>query len=64
MDTNILTPEQARPLKRSDYIQEILIPEAAARLIAIDRNIPLDEAYHIMRQSVEFGNYMQDVQQG
>ena len=42
-----------------DFLQEILVPETASRLISQDRgNIPLEEARKIMEESSDFGNYM------
>jgi len=41
------------------YLQEVLVPEVAVRLIQEDYNeIPIEEAYKIMEQSVKFGEYV------
>lgn len=45
-----------------EYIVHVLVPETGVRLIAEDRSIlSLVEARKVMQDSVEFGNYMQDI---
>jgi len=66
IETNILTYDLAHPQRPSEYVQQVLIPEAGLRLIAEDqKNIGLDEvsleeARAIMAESVEFGAYMHE----
>ena len=69
LETRILTHETAHPQKPVEYIQHVLVPEAGLRLIAEDREqledgrriVSLDEARDIMEESVEFGNYIHDI---
>lgn len=62
LETNILTSELAHPQKMDEYIVHVLVPETGVRLIAEDRSIlSLVEARKVMQDSVEFGNYMQDI---
>ncbi|KAF9131011.1 hypothetical protein BGW39_002373 [Mortierella sp. 14UC] len=72
LDTNILTHEVTRPQEPIEYIQQVLIPETGVRLILEDRRdfiageggggISVEEAQAIMLDSVEFGNYVHDVE--
>lgn len=71
LETNILTRELALPQLPTEYVQHVLVPEAGLRLIVEDRiaftgndqlPISLDEAREIMMDSVEFGNYIHDVE--
>ncbi|KAF9971391.1 hypothetical protein BGZ65_010449 [Modicella reniformis] len=72
LETNILTHELARPQKPIEYVQQVLVPEAGLRLITEDRlkfrrgalegSISLEEAREIMMDSVEFGNFMHDIE--
>lgn len=42
-----------------DYLQEVLVPETALRLISQDKgNITLEEARKIMADSANFGDYV------
>ncbi|GBC01549.1 hypothetical protein RclHR1_04220017 [Rhizophagus clarus] len=62
VNTNILTMEMTKPQEPLEYLQQVLVPEAAIRLISQDRGgIPLDEAEKIMEDSVEFGMYVHDI---
>ena len=69
IESNVLTHELAQPQKPIEYIQQVLVPEAGLRLIVEDREtlsgqgaISLEEAREIMMDSVEFGNYMHDIE--
>ena len=54
---NSLTNDLVFPKKQVDYLQEVLVPETALRLISQDRgNIPLEEAKKIMEDSANFGD--------
>ncbi|KAF9094769.1 hypothetical protein BGX23_001614 [Mortierella sp. AD031] len=69
METNILNNEAARPQMPIEYIQQVLVPETGVRLIMEDRIklrneiISMEEAQAIMMDSVEFGNYVHDIEQ-
>jgi len=42
-----------------DFLQEVLVPETALRLISQDKgNIALEEARKIMEKSGDFGDYV------
>ena len=41
-----------------EYLQEVLIPEVAVRLIQEDKGITVEKAREIMLESVEFGEYV------
>jgi hypothetical protein len=42
-----------------NYLQEVLVPEAAVRLIQEDyQGIQIENAHEIMLQSVNFGEYV------
>ncbi len=42
-----------------EYLQEVLIPEVAIRLIKEDyHEIQIEEARKIMKQSIRFGEYV------
>ena len=59
ISTNILTRSLSDPQTPMEYIQEVLLPEAAARLIQEDyREISIEKAHEIMFQSVQFGAYV------
>ena len=56
---NLLTYDLVSPKKPVDYLQEVLVPETALRLISQDKgNIPLEEAKKIMEDSANFGDYV------
>jgi hypothetical protein len=62
LDTNILTVDHCFPRSQYDYIINVLVPETAMRLISEDfGGIPLEEADKIMRNSVDFGLYVHDI---
>ena len=61
--TKLLYPALTVPQTVSEYIQEVLIPETGIRLIQEDFNpITIEEAREIMQDSIEFGNYLYDVE--
>lgn len=66
IEANILTYDLAQPQRPSEYVQQVLIPEAGLRLIAEDQkkiglhDVSLEEARAIMAESVEFGAYMHE----
>ncbi|KAG0035609.1 hypothetical protein BGZ81_005587 [Podila clonocystis] len=66
IESNILTYKLAHPQRPSEYVQQVLIPEAGLRLIAEDQkkfgqhDITLEDARIIMAESVEFGAYMHE----
>ncbi|RHZ47323.1 hypothetical protein Glove_585g16 [Diversispora epigaea] len=65
MNSRLLTTEMTRPQEPLEYLNQVLVPETAIRLIAQDRgNITLDEAREIMEDSMEFGMYVHDVERG
>jgi hypothetical protein len=56
---DILTYKLTFPKKPVDFLQEILVPETALRLISQDKgNITLEEARKIMEDSGDFGDYV------
>ncbi|KAF9143530.1 hypothetical protein BGX30_000219 [Mortierella sp. GBA39] len=73
IETQILTSESARPQVPIEYIQQVLVPETGVRLILEDRRdgiggggegegeLTVEEAQAIMLDSVEFGNYVHDI---
>ena len=62
LKTNILTIEKTDPLKPNVYINQVLAPEIAIMLISQDReNISFKEARSIMKDSLEFGMYLHDI---
>ena len=47
------------PKNLIDFLQEVLVFEVASRLISQDKgNISLEEARKIMKESINFGDYM------
>ncbi|PKK55808.1 hypothetical protein RhiirC2_485160, partial [Rhizophagus irregularis] len=61
IDTKILTKSLASPQTPMEYLQEVLIPEAAVRLIQEDyKGIQIENAREIMLQSVHFGAVVHD----
>ncbi|KAF8931505.1 hypothetical protein BGZ47_011806 [Haplosporangium gracile] len=75
IETQILTNEAARPQMPIEYIQQVLVPETGVRLIMEDRRgdgggggcesegaLTVEEAQAIMLDSVEFGNYVHDIE--
>ena len=62
LNTNILTAKNCYPQSPSEYINNVLLPETTVRLISEDYGgISLDEANKIMRDSIEFGLYVHDI---
>jgi hypothetical protein len=56
---NLLTHSLVSPKNPVDFLQEVLIPETASRLISQDKgNISLEEARKIMVESADFGDYI------
>ena len=56
---NFLTYDLVCPKNPVEFLQEILTPETAIRLISQDRgNIVLEEARLIMEDSSNFGDYI------
>ena len=59
IDTKILTKSLATPQTPMQYLQEVLIPEVAVRLIQEDNEgITIEKAHEIMQESVAFGEYV------
>ncbi|CAI2180756.1 4049_t:CDS:2 [Funneliformis geosporum] len=62
MNTNILTMDMTKPQEPLEYLNQVLVPETAIRLISRDRGgISLEDAREVMESSVEFGMYVHDV---
>ena len=62
MDTNTLTMGMTKPQVPLEYLNQVLVPETAIRLISQDRGgISLEEASKTMEDSVEFGMYVHDI---
>ena len=53
-----LDQDITEPLTPHDFIRRVLVPEVSLRLIATDRNVNLDEAEEIRRESRQYGNAM------
>lgn len=45
-------------MKYNDFIQDVLLPEAAVRLIETDLNVSYTNAIQIFEKSCRFGNHM------
>ncbi|UZO27839.1 uncharacterized protein OCT59_020026 [Rhizophagus irregularis] len=58
IDTKILTKSLTIPQTPMEYLQEVLIPEAAVRLIQEDKDITAEKTREIMLESVRFGEYV------
>ena len=62
IDTKILTKSLTSPQTPMEYLQKVLIPEVAVRLIQEDNRgitgITVEEAREIMIESVGFGAYV------
>ncbi|RIA93583.1 RTC4-like domain-containing protein [Glomus cerebriforme] len=64
MNTNVLTMDMTKPQEPLEYLNQVLVPEAAIRLISQDRGgISLEEARKEMEDSVEFGMYVHDIEE-
>jgi len=62
LDTNILTADNCSSRNPYDYIINVLVPETAMKLISEDFDgISLEEANRIMKDSVDFGLYVHDI---
>ncbi|CAG8459252.1 3290_t:CDS:2, partial [Dentiscutata heterogama] len=57
-----ITYSMTKPLKPDEYLDEVLVPETAVRLIAQNRRVELDQANEIMKDSAEFGMYIHDIE--
>lgn len=54
--------DMTKPQEPVEYLQQVLVPETAIRLISQDRGgISLDEAKKVMEDSIEFGMYVHDI---
>ena len=59
IDTKILTKSLTSLQTPMEYLQEVLIPEVAVRLIQEDnRGITVEKAREIITESVSFGKYV------
>ena len=59
IQTEILTTNLCAPQSSSQYLNQVLVPETAIRLIAEDfKEISLDVAKEIMVDSIEFGSHV------
>ncbi|KAI9489991.1 restriction of telomere capping protein 4 [Zychaea mexicana] len=54
--SNHLTAANTAPMPPLQCVQQILVPETAARLIQEDKNVSYDEALKIMKKSAKFGS--------
>ena len=54
-EPKLLVKKDSAPLSPKDYLQFVLLPEVACRLIAQDRQVSLVDALDIMRSSTDFG---------
>lgn len=62
LKTNILTADKCYLQSPQNYVNNVLVPETAMRLISEDfGGISLDEANQIMIDSVDFGLYVHDI---
>ena len=63
VNTNLLYPALTVPQTIPEYIQEVLISETGIRLIQEDFNsITVEEARKIMQDSIDFGDYLYDIE--
>ncbi|RIB02072.1 RTC4-like domain-containing protein [Gigaspora rosea] len=64
IESKRLTLDMTKPQEPLEYLNQVLVPETAIRLIAQDRGgITLREARKIMEDSREFGMYVHDVEE-
>ncbi|CAG8497978.1 8968_t:CDS:2 [Gigaspora rosea] len=63
IDSKKLSSNMTHPLNPLEFLGEVLVPETAVRLIAQDRNITLMEAAEIMKDSIDFGMYVHDMEE-
>ncbi|ORX49396.1 hypothetical protein DM01DRAFT_1308846 [Hesseltinella vesiculosa] len=57
-ETDFLTKEKAHPQQLTEYLQQVLVPEAGVRLIQQDKKLTFSQALVVMEKSREFGGYM------
>ncbi|KAJ3048471.1 hypothetical protein HK097_010507 [Rhizophlyctis rosea] len=50
-----LTAQKSHPQPVLEYLQDVLVPECAARLVMEDLGITYEEARNVMKKSLEFG---------
>ncbi|RIB00439.1 hypothetical protein C2G38_2234301 [Gigaspora rosea] len=63
IDSKKLSSNMTHPLNPLEFLGEVLVPETAVRLIAQDRNITLMETAEIMKDSIDFGMYVHDMEE-
>ncbi|CAG8508031.1 5959_t:CDS:2 [Dentiscutata erythropus] len=64
IESKRLTLDMTKPQEPLEYLNQVLVPETAIRLIAQDRGgISLKAARKIMEDSIEFGMYVHDVEE-
>ncbi|KAI8884109.1 hypothetical protein K501DRAFT_248475 [Backusella circina FSU 941] len=68
METNILKREHTKPLQPVEYLQQVLVPESAVRLIQEDlkkKKLPSSReiAVNTMKESIEFGTVVHSEKQ-
>ncbi|KAI9466441.1 hypothetical protein BDB00DRAFT_865837 [Zychaea mexicana] len=56
LKSNHLTAANTAPMPPLQFVQQILVPEIAARLIQEDKNVSYDDAVDIMKKSAKFGS--------
>ncbi|KAI9467540.1 hypothetical protein BDB00DRAFT_865035 [Zychaea mexicana] len=52
----IMDSANTAPMPPLQFVQQILVPEMAARLIQEDKNVSYDDAVDIMKKSAKFGS--------
>lgn len=62
INKGILTIDHTKPQEPYEYVIHVLVPETASILISQDFDVSLENAREIMINSVEFGNYVHDVE--
>ncbi|RIB04952.1 hypothetical protein C2G38_2220997 [Gigaspora rosea] len=64
IESKRLTLDMTKPQEPLEYLNQVLVPETAIRLIAQNQGgITLREARKIMEDSREFGMYVHDVEE-
>lgn len=61
LDTNTLTKNMTKPQEVLDYLSQVLVPEVTIRFISQDLKVTLEQAQVIIKESIDFGSYVQDV---
>ncbi|KAI9469308.1 hypothetical protein BDB00DRAFT_863216 [Zychaea mexicana] len=56
LKSNHLTAANTALMPPLQFVQQILVPEIAARLIQEDKNVSYDDAVDIMKKSAKFGS--------